>query len=65
MGIFLVLAGCVGIACGIFAKNFYAADIATGAAYRQKSSTWSGRLVFIAAGLFLLAIGLKLLIWPE
>ncbi|MGB9032339.1 MAG: hypothetical protein WCC27_19595 [Acidobacteriaceae bacterium] len=59
MWILFMVFGCAGILGGIFGKTFYKADIETGAPYRQKSSTWSGRLTFIVVGAFLLALGVK------
>jgi hypothetical protein len=61
-----MLVGCGAIAVGIFGKNlnFYAADVETGAPFKQKSSRWSGRTVFAMVGVFMLAIGIKLLFWP-
>jgi hypothetical protein len=65
MNVFLVIIGGMAIAVGIFGKNFYTADILSLALYRQKSSTWSGRLVFIVVGIGFVAMGIKLLIGAE
>jgi hypothetical protein len=62
MGVFLMISGIVACAGGIFGKNFYVADVLSLAAYKQKSSTWSGRLVFLLVGMFLVAVGIKLLV---
>ena len=62
MGIFLIIAGIVGIAGGIFGKDFYVADAISLSAFKQKSSTWSGRLVFLLVGVSLIAVGIKLLV---
>jgi len=67
MGFFLVIAGSVAIACGIFAKNFYDGDVLSLSGYKheREKSTWSGRLIFLVAGAFLLAVGIKLLVGAE
>jgi hypothetical protein len=67
MGLFLVVFGIVGILGGIFGKNFYVADILSlsGFKHEQKRSTWSGRLIFLAVGAFLIAVGIKLLMAAE
>ena len=65
MGIFLVIAGGLGIAGGILGKDFYAADVDTLSPFKQKSSRWSGRLVFLLTGAVLVAIGVKLLVGAE
>jgi hypothetical protein len=44
---------------GIFGKDLYAADVIALGALKQKSSTWSGRLVFLLVGV-VLAIGICL-----
>jgi hypothetical protein len=63
MGVLLIIAGLVAIIGGIFGKDFYVADVLSLSEFKpkQKSSTWSGRMVFIAAGGFLVAVGVKLL----
>jgi len=65
MGIFLVIFGGLAIAGGIFGKDFNAADVVSLYAYKQKSSKWSGRLVFLLVGAGLVAIGVKLLVGAE
>jgi hypothetical protein len=65
MGILLVVFGALGIAAGIFGKDFYAADVDSLSPFKQRSSRWSGRLVFLLAGAALVAIGVKLLVGPE
>ena len=62
MGILLIAAGLVGVAGGVFGKKFYEADILSLSVGNRKSSTWSGRLVFIVAGVGLIAVGIKLLV---
>jgi hypothetical protein len=61
MGILLIAAGLVGIAGGVFGKKFYEADILSVSVGSRKSSTWSGRLIFIIVGTGLIAVGIKLL----
>jgi hypothetical protein len=65
MGIFLVIFGGLAIAGGIFGKNFYAADVDSLSVFKQKRSTWSGRLVFLLVGAGLVAIGVKLIVRAE
>ncbi|MGA3071125.1 MAG: hypothetical protein ABSD43_12995 [Terracidiphilus sp.] len=65
MGILLVIAGSLGIVGGIFGKDFYAADVDSLSAFKQRSSRWSGRLVFLLVGTGLVAIGVKLLVGAE
>ena len=62
MGILFVILGTAAIAGGIFAKEFYVGDVLSGDAYKQKSSKWSGRLVFIVVGACFVALGIRLLI---
>jgi hypothetical protein len=61
-GIFFVICGIVSVLGGIFGKDFYKADIETGVPYKQRSSTWSGRLVFIVVGVSFVALGIKFLL---
>jgi len=61
-GVLIIVFGIASILAGIFGKNFSKADVITGAAYKQRSSTWSGRLVFITVGIFLVGVGIKLLL---
>jgi hypothetical protein len=61
MEILLIIFGVLAVAGGIFGKDFYRADVITLAALKDKSSTWSGRLLFIVVGTGLIAIGIKLL----
>lgn len=60
--ILFLICGIVSILIGIFGKNFYQADVVTGAAYKQRSSTWSGRLVFIVVGIFFMGMGITFLL---
>lgn len=62
MGVFLIAFGAVGVVIGIFGETFYSADVNALNAFSEKSSKWSGRLVFIAGGSFLIAVGIKLLL---
>jgi H+/Cl- antiporter ClcA len=61
----LIVFGVLGIAAGILGKEFYAADIITLHAYKQKQPAWLGRLVCIVVGVGLIAIGIKLLLGTE
>jgi hypothetical protein len=61
MGVLLIVFGVLGIAGGILGTGFYKADVIALGAFKEKSSTWSGRLVFIAVGAALIAVGIKLL----
>jgi hypothetical protein len=65
MGVLLVIFGVLAIAGGIFGKDFRAADPVALGEFEQKSSTWSGRLVFILVGLGLIGVGIKLLVGTE
>ena len=58
-----MIAGIVGIAVGILGKEFYVADL-DGIQIKpeKKSSVWSGRLVFITAGILLLFIGIRMIL---
>lgn len=62
IGVLLVVFGVIGVAGGLFGKTFYHADAITVSQGKEKSSTWSGRLVFFIVGLGLLATGIKLLL---
>jgi len=61
LGILFVICGGAAIATGILGKGFYLGDVLSGNAYKQKSSRFSGRLIFIVAGVFLAALGIKAL----
>jgi hypothetical protein len=65
LGIFLVICGGLAIVGGIFGKDFYKADILALGAFKEKSSRWSGRLVFIVGGVVLIAIGIRLIVDAE
>jgi len=65
MAIFTVLVGAAAIAAGIFGKHFHSADVASGLPFKQKSSTWSGRLIFIVVGIAFVAAGIKQLMDGE
>jgi hypothetical protein len=58
MDIVFVVIGILSITAGVFGKNFYAADVISLHAYKQRSSTWSGRLVFILVGVLFIALGI-------
>jgi hypothetical protein len=62
VGILFVIFGGLAIVVGVLGKNFYAADVLSGVGYKQKSSRWSGKLVFIVVGLGFIALGIKLLV---
>ena len=62
MGILQIILGCLAIVGGVFGKRFYAADVDALGAFNQRSSTWSGRLVFILVGAGLIAMGFKLVV---
>jgi hypothetical protein len=62
MGVLLIIFGCLAIVGGVFGKRFYAADVVAIGEFNQRSSTWSGRLVFILVGVALIAIGIKLVV---
>jgi len=62
MAIVSVIVGIVAIVLGIFGKDFYAADPLSGTGFKQRSSTWSGRLVFIVVGVAFVATGIQLLL---
>jgi hypothetical protein len=65
IGALLIIFGALGITGAIFAKDFWAADVIALHEFKQKLPTWSGRLVFIVAGLGLIAVGVKMLIGGE
>ena len=62
MGILLMIFGAAAILGGIFGKDFHAADVVALGEFKQKSSRWSGRLVFIVVGLSLIGVGIKMLL---
>jgi hypothetical protein len=62
MGVLLVICGVVAIAGGVFAKEFYSADVLSLAPYEERMPRWAGRLLFILVGVFFLAVGIKLLL---
>ena len=55
--------GAAGIAAGIWGKKFFKADILALGSYEERSSRWSGRLVFIIAGLWLVVSAISRLVW--
>jgi hypothetical protein len=61
----LVIFGVLGVAGGILAKDFYAADAITLQEFKPKRKipTWLGRLICIVAGVGLMCIGIKMLVW--
>ena len=65
MGFLLVIFGSVAIAGGVLGKDFHAADVIALSEFKQKSSRWSGRLVFILVGVGLIGIGIKMLLESE
>ena len=64
MGVFLIATGLVAIAAGILSKEFTVADVDSLAEFKpaKKSSTWSGRVVFIGVGAGLVLVGIRLLL---
>jgi hypothetical protein len=60
-GVASLVLGVVAIAAAIFGRDFYAADVISGTSFKQKSSRWSGRLVFTVVGLAFIAAGIKML----
>jgi NhaP-type Na+/H+ or K+/H+ antiporter len=63
MGVAFILVGIAAIVIGILGKEFYVADILSLSGFRreQRSSTWSGRLVFLVVGAGFVALGAKFL----
>jgi cytochrome c biogenesis protein ResB len=62
MGVLLIVFGCVAILGAIFGKEFFAVNVNSPTAYKQKRSTWSGRLLFALVGVFLIGIGIDLIV---
>jgi hypothetical protein len=62
IGIALIIGGCTGLAVAVFGKNFSVGDADAMTSWDKPRSRWSGTLVFLIAGLMLLAIGIRLLI---
>ncbi len=60
MGVVLMIFGVAATLGGLFGKSFHAADVITLGELKQKSSTWSGRFVFIVVGVGLIGIGIKM-----
>lgn len=60
MPIVPIIFGCLAIIGGIFGKEFYAADGEGLGPFKQKVSTWSGRVVFVLVGVGLIATGIVL-----
>ena len=65
MGVLLVIFGAMAIVGGVLGKDFHAADVIALGEFRQKSSRWSGRLVFIIVGVGLIGIGIKMCLGSE
>jgi|HubBroStandDraft_1064217.scaffolds.fasta_scaffold76947_4 hypothetical protein len=65
MGLLLIGFGLLSILGGIFGRTFRKADVDSLAEFKQETSTWSGRLVFLAVGACLIAVGVKLLLEAE
>ena len=65
MGVLLVIFGVLAIAGGVLGNNFQAADVIALGEFKQKSSRWSGRLVFVVVGVGLIGIGIKMLLGAE
>lgn len=62
IGALLMVLGAVAIVGGILGKDFRAADVIALGEFKQKSSKWSARLVFIAVGVGLVGVGIKMLL---
>jgi uncharacterized membrane protein YidH (DUF202 family) len=62
MGVLLILFGLIAILAGIFGKDFHNADVIAQGEFKQKSSIWSGRTVFIVVGVGLIVGGVKLVL---
>jgi hypothetical protein len=65
MGVLLVIFGALTIAGGVFGKDFRASDIIALGEFKQRSSKWLGRLIFIMVGLGLVYVGIKMLLRTE
>jgi len=65
MGIVCIVCGVVAITVGIFGKEFYAADIDSGGAYKQKRSRRFGRIFSITVGVLFIGVGIKLLLGTD
>ena len=64
-GVLLVIFGVLAIVGGVMGKDFHAADVIALGEFKQKSSRWSGRLVFIIVGVGLIGVGIKMLLGTE
>ena len=64
MGFVFIVAGIAGTLIGMLGKTFYAADALTLSGYKRERtvSTWWGKSIFIAVGLFFIALGVKFLV---
>ena len=62
MGVILIIAGCAAIAGGIFGKEFFVSGADGVSSFDRRSSTASGRAVFLIGGVFLIVVGTKLLL---
>jgi hypothetical protein len=65
IGIVLIVFGCIAIAVGIRGGEFYAGGADGIGSFNQRSSKRSGRVVFILAGVGLLAVGVKILVFGQ
>jgi uncharacterized membrane protein YczE len=65
MGVLFIVFGVGAIVVGILGKDFYTADVIALGEFKQKSSKWSGRLVFCLVGVLLIALGIKFLMDPN
>ncbi len=61
MGMFFVIMGVALVVVGIVGRKFSKADVLSLSGYRQRSSAWSGRLLFIVVGVLFVAWGIRLL----
>jgi hypothetical protein len=64
MGVFLIATGLVAIVAGVLSKEFTVADVDSLAEFKptRKSSTRSGRVVFIGVGAGLILVGIRVLL---
>ena len=65
MGIVFIIVGCLGVIIGLLGREFTAADPDASSSFDRKVSTRSGRIVFVLAGVLLIAAGAKLLFFAR
>ena len=59
----LIIFGCIGLIVSVVGKNFFVGDADAMTSWDKPSSQWSGRLISFAAGIMLIAVGIKELIY--